>query len=193
MKYVALLLALVMLVSYGCASKPAQTGQKPLTAEEQARLDQEEAMKRKEREARISEEDLAKSRAEKERMDREKTLQGQKASALPVTVVYFEYDSYTVQAEDLSKIKEVGEWMKVNGNARIVVEGHCDERGTVEYNLALGQKRADVVKNHLAKLGIDEKRIRVISFGKEIPAVQGHTEEAWAKNRRVNFAIDQKG
>lgn len=192
MKYVALLLALAMLVCYSCASKPAQTGQKPLTAEEQARLAQEEALKRKEREARISEEDLAKSRSDKERMDREKALQGQK-TALPVTVIYFEYDSYNVQQEDLSKIKEVGEWMKANGSARIVVEGHCDERGTVEYNLALGQKRADVVKNHLTKLGIDEKRIRIISFGKEMPAVPGHTEEAWAKNRRVNFAIDQKG
>jgi peptidoglycan-associated lipoprotein len=192
MKYLALVLAIVMLVSYGCASKPAQTGQKALTAEEQARLDQEEALKRKEREARISEEDLAKSRAEKERMDIEKTLQGQK-TALPVTVIYFEYDSYTVQPDDLAKIREIGEWMKTNGNARIVVEGHCDERGTVEYNLALGQKRADVVKNHLTKLGIDDKRIRVISFGKEMPSDTGHTEAAWAKNRRVNFAIDQKG
>lgn len=192
MKYVALVLAIVMLVCYGCASKPAQTGQKALTAEDQARLDQEEALKRKEREARISEEELAKTRAERERLEREKSLQAQK-TALPVSDIYFEYDSYTIQNEDMIKIKEMGEWLKSNSSVRIVIEGHCDERGTVEYNLALGQKRAEVVKNHLTKLGIDEKRLRAISFGKEMPADPSHSEDAWAKNRRVHFAIDQKG
>jgi len=191
MKYLAILLAVVMLVCYGCASKPAQTGIKPLTAEEQARLEQEEALKRKEREARISEEEMARTRAERERAEREKALQAQKA--IPVSDIYFEYDSYTVQSGDLAKIKEMGEWLKANSGVRIAVEGHCDERGTVEYNLALGQKRAEVVKNHLMKFGIDEKRIRTISFGKEMPADPGHSEDAWAKNRRVHFAVDQKG
>lgn len=192
MKYLALLLAVLMLVSYGCASKPAQIGQKQLTAEEQARLDQEEALKKREREARISEEDLAKTRADRERLDRDKALQ-EKIMAIPVNNVYFAYDSYSVQPEDLPKIKEVSEWLKLNSAVRIIVEGHCDERGTVEYNLALGQKRAEVVKNHLTKFGIDEKRIRAISFGKEMPADPGHSEDAWAKNRRVHFALDQKG
>jgi peptidoglycan-associated lipoprotein len=192
MKYLALLLAVVMLVCYGCASKPAQIGQKSLTAEEQARLNQEESLKRKEREGRISEEELARSRSERERLEREKALQEKKAS-VPVSDIYFEYDSHAVQSEDLPKIKEMSEWLKANSGVRIVVEGHCDERGTVEYNLALGQKRAEVVKNHLTKFGIDEKRIRTISFGKEMPADPGHTEDAWAKNRRVHFAADQKG
>jgi len=192
MKYLALLLAVLMLVCYGCASKPAQPAQKSMTAEEQARLAQEEALKRKEREGRISEEDLAKTRADRERLEREKGLQ-EKKTALPASDIYFEYDSYSVQPEDLSKIKEVSEWLKINSAVRIVVEGHCDERGTVEYNLALGQKRAEVVKNHLTKFGVDEKSIRIISFGKEIPVDPGHTEDAWAKNRRVHFSIDQKG
>ena len=192
MKYLALLLAVVMLVSYGCASKPAQTGQKPLTAEEQARLNQEESLKRKEREARIGEEELARTRAERERLERDKSLQEKKMDSL-VNDIYFEYDSSSVQPEEISKIKQMSEWLKTNNSVRIVVEGHCDERGTVEYNLALGQKRAEVVKNHFMKFGIDEKRIRAISFGKELPADSGHTEDAWAKNRRVHFAVDQKG
>ena len=192
MKYLALLLAVLMLVCYGCASKPAQPAQKSMTAEEQARLAQEEALKRKEREGRISEEDLAKTRADRERLEREKGLQ-EKKTALPASDIYFEYDSYSVQPEDLPKIKEVSEWLKINNAVQIVVEGHCDERGTVEYNLALGQKRAEVVKNHLTKFGVDEKSIRIISFGKEIPVDPGHTEDAWAKNRRVHFSIDQKG
>jgi len=190
MKYLAILLTVVMLAFYGCASKQAQTGYKPLSAEEQARLEQEEALKRKEREARISEEELARSRAERERLERERAL-AEKKMDIPVSNIYFEYDSHAVQPEDLPKIKEVSEWVKANSGARVVVEGHCDERGTVEYNLSLGQKRADVVKNHLIKLGVDEKRIRTISFGKEMPADPGHTEDAWAKNRRAHFAIDK--
>jgi len=134
---------------------------------------------------------LARSRAERERLERERALETQKS--IPVSDVYFEYDSYTVQPEDIAKIKDMGEWLKANSGLRIVVEGHCDERGTVEYNLALGQKRAEVVKNHLVKFGVDEKRIRTISFGKEMPADPGHNEDAWAKNRRVHFATDQKG
>jgi len=193
MKFVAIIVAVLMLVCYGCASKPAQTAQKPLTAEEQARLAQEEALKRKEREARISEEDLAKTRADRERLEREKATSQEKKFAIPVSDIYFEYDSHSVQPEDMAKIKEMSEWLKLNGTVRIIVEGHCDERGTVEYNLALGQKRAEVVKSHLTKLGIDEKRLRAISFGKEMPADPGHTEDAWAKNRRVHFALDQKG
>jgi len=191
MKYFAMLLAVYMLLCYGCAYKPAQTGLKPLTPDEQARLEQEEALKRKEREARISEEELARARAEREKAEREKALHAQKT--FPVSDIYFDYDSYTVLPEDVAKIREMGEWLKANSGVRIVVEGHCDERGTVEYNLALGQKRAEVVKNHLMKFGVDEKRIRTISFGKEMPADPGHTEEAWAKNRRAHFAVDQKG
>ena len=193
MKFVAIIVAVLMLVCYGCASKPAQTAQKPLTAEEQARLAQEEALKRKEREARISEEDLAKTRADRERLEREKATSQEKKSTIPVSDIYFEYDSHSVQPEDMAKIKEMSEWLKLNSTVRVIVEGHCDERGTVEYNLALGQKRAEVVKSHLTKLGIDEKRLRAISFGKEMPADPGHTEDAWAKNRRVHFALDQKG
>lgn len=192
MKYLAVMLALVMLVCWGCASKTAQVGQKPSAADEQAQRAQEEALKRKEREARITEEELARARADRERTERERALQ-EKTGVIPVSDIYFEFDSYTVKPEDVAKIKEVGEWLKSNSTVRIVVEGHCDERGTVEYNLALGQKRAEVVRNHLVKFGVDERRIRVISFGKEMPVDPGHTEEAWARNRRAHFAVDQRG
>jgi len=83
--------------------------------------------------------------------------------------------------------------MKQDRSVRLIVEGHCDERGTVEYNLALGQKRAEAVKDYLLKLGIDAGRIRTISYGKEVPVESGKSEEAWAKNRRAHFKIDQKG
>ena len=77
-----------------------------------------------------------------------------------------------------------------NKSVKLTVEGHCDERGTQEYNLVLGQKRSEVVKEHLVKMGVDAKRINAVSYGKEAPADSGHTEDAWALNRRVHFNVD---
>lgn len=187
MKFSVVFLMVFMLVCYGCASGPIEYGQKDaVSAADKARLAQEEA--RKAEEARIAEENLAKTRQEQERLLQEKI------STAPVTDIYFDYDSYAIRPDDLSRLKEIGDWLKSNRDIPIILEGHCDERGTIEYNLALGQKRAEVVRNHLANVGVEEKRVRVISYGKEMPADHGHTEEAWAKNRRVHFAFDrQKG
>ncbi|HBA55362.1 peptidoglycan-associated lipoprotein Pal [Syntrophorhabdus aromaticivorans] len=187
MKFSVVFLMVSMLVCYGCASSPIQQyDQKDrISTGDQARLDREEALKRKAEEARIAEEDL------RARQERERLLQ-EKISTAPATDIYFEYDSYAVRSDDLSRLKEIGDWLKSNRDIPVILEGHCDERGTIEYNLALGQKRAEAVRNHLANLGVEEKRMRVISYGKEMPADHGHTEEAWAKNRRVHFAFDRQ-
>ena len=81
------------------------------------------------------------------------------------------------------------QWLKANPQARIKIEGNCDERGTAEYNLALGQRRADAAKDFLEGLGINSKRMQTISYGFERPLQQGHDEAAWAKNRRVDFVL----
>lgn len=190
MKYFAIVVAALLLISYGCASKPVGETSK-LSATDEARLAQEDAQKRKEREARLVEEDLARARQEKEKQEQERLLQ-EKMRAAALSDINFDYDSYAIRPEYMPKLKEMGDWLKANKEARVVVEGHCDERGTIEYNLALGHKRAEAVKNYLAKLGVDEKRIKVISYGKEMPLDQGHTEDAWARNRRAHLAIDQK-
>ena len=80
------------------------------------------------------------------------------------------------------------QWLKANPKVTIRIEGNCDERGTAEYNLALGQKRAEAAKAFLVGLGISAKQMQTISYGLERPAVRGRTEEAWSKNRRVDFA-----
>ncbi len=189
MKYLAMVAAVLLVLSYGCASKPVGDAS-TLSAADEARLAQEEAQRKKDRDARLVEEDLAKSRQEKEKQERQ--LQ-EKMKAAKWSDVNFDYDSYAVRSEDVPRLNELGEWLKANKDIRITVEGHCDERGTIEYNLALGQKRAEAVKGHLVKLGIDGKRIRVISYGKEMPLDSGHTEEAWARNRRAHLAVDKKG
>jgi peptidoglycan-associated lipoprotein len=98
--------------------------------------------------------------------------------------VYFGYDKSDITAESRAILTKQADWMKRHGNVTVTVEGHCDERGTREYNLALGERRATSVKNVLVALGIPANRVSTISYGKERPAVVGSTEAAWAQNRR---------
>lgn len=116
---------------------------------------------------------------------------GGEGRAAGVKTVYFDYDSYTLRADALTTL---------NGNATIFahevqrdtirIEGHCDERGTQEYNLALGEQRALAVRHHLINLGIDGARLTTISYGEEHPADLGHSENAYALNRRCEFAVN---
>jgi len=103
--------------------------------------------------------------------------------------IYFGFDDYTLSPEAQSTLTAMAEALKANKSAVIQIEGHCDERGTVEYNLALGERRAQSVKNFLGQLGVEGARLSTISYGEEKPVVQGHTEEAWAKNRRAEFVV----
>ena len=106
-----------------------------------------------------------------------------------LTDIYFEFDSYNIRPDDIPVLTDLAARLSANQAAKLTVEGHCDERGTVEYNLALGQKRADAAKDYLVKLGVSDKRIRIVSYGKEAPLLPGHAEEAWAKNRRAHFVV----
>jgi peptidoglycan-associated lipoprotein len=98
--------------------------------------------------------------------------------------VYFAYDRSDISPEARAILTKQADWLKRNANVTVTVEGHCDERGTREYNLALGERRATAVKNVLVALGIPANRVSTISYGKERPAVVGSTEAAWAQNRR---------
>ena len=98
--------------------------------------------------------------------------------------VFFGYDSSDLDSDALELLQDQVAWLKENTGVSITVEGHCDERGTREYNLALGEKRAQAVKNYLIGLGINPDRVSTISYGKERPAVVGSNDGAWAQNRR---------
>jgi peptidoglycan-associated lipoprotein len=100
--------------------------------------------------------------------------------------VFFEFDAATLTREAADRLTEVGEVLGRHQELDVNIEGHCDERGTSQYNLALGQKRADAVKKYLAQLGVKAEQIRTISFGAERPLDPGHDEEAWKKNRRAD-------
>jgi peptidoglycan-associated lipoprotein len=104
--------------------------------------------------------------------------------------VYFAFDKSDLTEETRAVLRGNAEWLKANSNRTIVVEGHCDERGTIEYNIALGQRRARSVRDYLVSLGVDASRVRIVSFGKERPADARSNEEAWAQNRRAEFVIE---
>ncbi|HUT54592.1 MAG TPA: peptidoglycan-associated lipoprotein Pal [bacterium] len=103
--------------------------------------------------------------------------------------VHFEFDSPGLSDAAQSILAINADWLAKHPAVKVEIEGHCDERGTDEYNLALGAKRAKAVYDAMVKLGIDESRMRTISYGESVPVDQGHTEEAWARNRRAHFAI----
>lgn len=102
-------------------------------------------------------------------------------------IVYFDYDSYTVKPEFQSLIDAHARFLKANPQRRVSIEGHTDERGGREYNLALGQKRSEAVRRALALLGVGDAQVEAVSFGKEKPAAQGGGEAAWAQNRRAEI------
>ncbi|WP_428683042.1 peptidoglycan-associated lipoprotein Pal [Sphingopyxis sp.] len=99
--------------------------------------------------------------------------------------IFFDLDQYNVDAQDQTTLQSQAQWLARYPAVRVTLEGHADERGTRDYNIALGERRANAAKNYLASLGVDPNRIQVISYGKERPAALGSTEEAWAQNRRA--------
>lgn len=103
--------------------------------------------------------------------------------------IYFDFDRYNIRDDSNETLGRNAAWLKKNPNTKIQIEGHCDERGTNEYNLALGDRRAKSTRDYLVSLGINPGRISTISFGEEKPFDPGHNEEAWAKNRRAHFVI----
>ena len=104
--------------------------------------------------------------------------------------IYFEYNKSSLLPAAQELLKKKAQWLQANPESIILIEGHCDERGTNEYNLALGERRARSAKTYLTDLGISPSRLTTISYGEERPVDSGQTEEAWAKNRRAHFEIE---
>jgi peptidoglycan-associated lipoprotein len=105
--------------------------------------------------------------------------------------IFFDFDKYDVRPADKGTLDENAKWLKSNQSALLLIEGHTDERGTNEYNLALGERRAKATRDYLVSLGIDGGRITVISYGEERPTCTDKTEACWAKNRRAHFLVKQ--
>ena len=107
----------------------------------------------------------------------------------PFQDIRFDFDKSAVRADAKPILSAVADYMKKNKGAKLLIEGHCDERGTSEYNMALGDRRAESARAYLASLGVPASALSTVSFGKEKPLDPGHTEDAWAKNRRAHFVV----
>ncbi len=107
-----------------------------------------------------------------------------------VKTIYFDFDKYELRADARTALAANVEWLQANTKWNVLIEGHCDERGTNEYNMALGDKRSNAAKSYLISAGVSPGRLRIISYGEERPADMGHTEDSWAKNRRGAFLVE---
>ncbi len=121
--------------------------------------------------------------------DQRKDWPRDRAIFAPYTA-HFAYDSSVVQADDKSKVAAVADYLKAHLNTAVEIEGHCDERGTEEYNRALGERRALALREHLLSLGIEPRRIDTTTYGKDRPIATGHDESAWKQNRRGEFLLE---
>ena len=104
-------------------------------------------------------------------------------------MIHFDYDKFNIRPEDAQILKELSAFLNLHSDLKVEIQGHCDERGTAEYNLSLGDRRAREAQTYLISLGIDSQRITTNSYGEEKPLMTGHSEEDWAKNRRGQFVF----
>ena len=102
---------------------------------------------------------------------------------------FFDYDESTLTADAQDALTITATWLKANPTVNVTIEGHCDERGTEQYNLALGDRRANIAREYLATLGVENSRMRTVSYGEERPFDEGHNESAWRQNRRAHLVI----
>jgi peptidoglycan-associated lipoprotein len=180
MKRLWIVLVLMAFVSFGCAqratTKPEAEQQKEQKTEEmKAQQPSETAEASKE----SGMEKAEVSKSEEEEAGQEGVFQD----------IHFAFDKYNIQETDRGELKTIAAWMGKNTSAKLSVEGHCDERGTNEYNLALGDRRAKAARDYLVSLGVPSSRITTISYGEEKPLCTEHTEGCWAKNRRAHFVV----
>ena len=104
--------------------------------------------------------------------------------------VFFDFDKSELRSDAVAQLKTNANWIQASGGRKVVVEGHCDERGTNEYNLALGERRANSAKDYIVNLGVEPARLKTVSYGEEKPFAEGHNEDAWAQNRRAHFVAE---
>ena len=184
-----LVLVLIIFVGFltpSCGKKELKS--EPVMSEDEARRRaEEEARKREqERKAAIREEELKEGKIgrESERLQSAREM-------FENEDILFEFDSASLSVEAQEILRAKAEWLRENPGARVVIEGHCDERGTNEYNLALGDRRAFSSKSFLVDLGIADSRLTTISYGEEQPIDSRSTEDAWTQNRRAHFVIKE--
>jgi peptidoglycan-associated lipoprotein len=185
---IGLVICLSMLVMAGCAKKQAVkdqpvAGETKAVAQAEKEVVKQEPAKKDDTAEAAAREAAAREAAAKEAIAKE---------AASFKDINFDFDEFSLRSDAREILKKHAEWLAKYGNYGVLIEGNCDERGTTEYNMALGERRAKEAMKYLVELGLDAKRIKTISYGKEKPLDPEHNEEAWAKNRRDHFVVTPK-
>jgi peptidoglycan-associated lipoprotein len=190
------------LILMGCPKKTVVKDE-PSAKAEVAKIEAERVAKEKEMEAKekeVKEKEAARLKEEQAKKEFERSLVAKRTPGIEGEVfessllkpIFFDFDKYDIRPADTEILKGNSALLKKFPNVKIQIEGHCDERGTNEYNLALGERRANSTKKYLTSLGIKADRVSTISYGEEKVLDPGHNEEAWTKNRRAHFLITAK-
>ena len=161
---------------------PAEARPEAAAPEKEKKLAEESLREESLREKALREKALQEEAARREAAAREAA-----SKSVSLEPVFFDFDQWSIREDQKEVMAKNSQWLKSNPNVKVRLEGHCDERGTAEYNLALGQKRAEGVKSFLEGLGISSQRMATVSYGEERPLDPGHNEAAWTKNRRVDI------
>lgn len=175
MKHIFLLLMLLALVASGCASKD-------VTVPDDSKKGK--GIGSKERDGKDDVVKIDRDRIREGALS-EDQIRSQMASLFKD--IHFAYNRHDVAEDEKANLRKIADWLLKNSHVSVLIEGHCDERGSNEYNLALGDQRAQSTKSYLVSLGVPASRLETISFGKEKPGCMDHSEECWLKNRRAHF------
>lgn len=175
-------LSIALIFTIGCAKK--------VVVRERAEQEKQVAAEKQSASGQESKQDMAAAA-------RGETTRTSIAGAAPDAIsqlgdIYFDFDKFNLKPQAQKTLQKYADWLAANPDYVVKIEGNCDERGTIEYNLALGERRAKAAMKYIVDLGIKKSRISVVSYGKERPVDPGHNEEAWAKNRRDHFVITLK-
>lgn len=184
----ALLLAMLLVLGVSCAKKKVTMEAEPM--EEERVVEDAAAQQAAEAEAARRAAEMAKmSEADRQRQEAAMMAEDARMRAFVEENIHFDFDKYVLTPKAMMILDEKAAYLREHPEVRVLVEGHCDERGTNEYNLALGDRRANSAKNYLVRSGVAESRITTISYGEEQPLCMDHAESCWWKNRRAQFQV----
>lgn len=187
----AIICSFMFIFAAGCAKTPVVKEEVALQEGESVIATAETAPAKVEEKAAVAPKEEVKKVVEDTSM-KEKALWEQllaEASDFKNRDIYFAFDRYDLNAQSRQNLEKLADWLLVHTEFEVTIEGHCDERGTTEYNLALGERRAEAAKAYVVNLGVDIGKVSTISYGEELPVDPAHNEAAWSKNRRDHFLV----
>lgn len=181
----AIMLAMLLALGVSCAKKQVTMETQEMAADESQQSAEDEAARREAEEARLQEQ---RAREARQRQEASSMSEAARRAAFEDEEIHFDFDKYVLTPQAMMVLDDKAAYLREHPEVRVLVEGHCDDRGSNEYNLALGDRRANSAKNYLVKSGVAESRITTISYGEEQPLCMQQNESCWYRNRRGHFS-----